>query len=162
MAFIVDKFIKISNEELAELIKQSDLLNASVIDKEKRISKVKPQFDGDYIKWIFMNENDDVVDFSVATDFVILELKNDGTRIHDIFGTIKSNGNMEKNAEISWGKTPNGGDYSILFYRFGGRDDGCEIVEYKRDGTFIQSTIGFVRPVKPNSRYRIYDDLGQV
>ncbi len=155
MAFIVDKFIKISNAALAELIKQSDLLNTSVIDKEKRISKVKPRFDGDCIKWIFMNENDDVVDFSVATNFVMLELKNDGTRIHDIFGTIKSDGNMANDAEIHWGKTPNGGDYSIFFYGFGGTDDGCEIVEYKRNGDFIQSTIGFVTP---NSRYRIYDD----
>ena len=92
-----------------------------------------------------MNENEEVVDCSAATKFVMLELKNKRTRIHDTYGNIKQNGNMEKTSEISWGKTPNGGDYAIMFYNFGEKEDMAEIVEYKNDGTFVQSTICFIK-----------------
>ena len=49
-------------------------------------------------------------------------------------------------AEIDWGKTPNGGDYLIMLYGFGDKDNMCEVMEYKYDGTLVQSTIGFLKP----------------
>ena len=49
-------------------------------------------------------------------------------------------------------RTPNGGDYAIVYYM---DKDGnpckseqaekCEIVEYKNDGTFVMSTLGYCR-----------------
>lgn len=56
------------------------------------------------------------------------------------------------NGEKIWGQTPNGGDYSLVFYV---DDNGISvnpneatkiiIQEYTKDDKMIQETIGFVR-----------------
>ena len=57
--------------------------------KEKVVKKRTPH-GGDYSKIVFLDEDNNVVDESVATRCAVLEFKDDGTQVYETFGVFEN------------------------------------------------------------------------
>ena len=55
--------------------------------KEKIVRK-KTLHGGDYSKIVFLDEDNNVVDESVATRCAVIEFKDDGTQVYETFGVF--------------------------------------------------------------------------